>query len=69
MKGKRKHPMEILWICMFVICMLLALLVTFNTGFKEAAPMYGCSGVCVLMYLWRHTLRKNEENKDNKKMQ
>jgi hypothetical protein len=54
---------------MFCICILLALLVTFNTGFKDAAPMYGCSGVCVLMYLWRQNLRKNEEKKDNKKMQ
>ncbi|MBQ5403131.1 MAG: hypothetical protein IIU11_02010 [Bacteroidales bacterium] len=55
--------MEILWICFFVLCLLLAVLITVKSGFSEALVMYICSGVSFLMFYWRRSLRKSEEKK------
>lgn len=60
-KQQRKNPMEVLWVCMAVICLVVAVLRTISFGFNDGMVMYIASVVCVLMFLWRRALRKNEE--------
>jgi 4-hydroxybenzoate polyprenyltransferase len=69
MKKQRKHPMEILWICMALMCMIIAIIRTVKFGIDEAKAMYVFSILSALMYLWRRHLRKKEEEKDDTKKQ
>ncbi|MCR5454316.1 MAG: hypothetical protein K6F33_04960 [Bacteroidales bacterium] len=62
-KKQRKHPMEILWICMTIMCMIIAIIRNVKFGFDEAKTMYIFSVLSALMYLWRRYLRKKEEEK------
>lgn len=66
---RRKHPMEILWICMSVMCLIIAIIRHVKFGFDEATAMYVFSVISVLMYLWRRHLRQKEENDDADKQQ
>lgn len=64
MKPKvKKSPMEVLWVCMAVMCLIIAIIRTINFGFQEGIVMYSASAVCVLMFLWRRSIRRNEEKK------
>ncbi|MBQ4408684.1 MAG: hypothetical protein II852_16935 [Bacteroidales bacterium] len=69
MKKQRKHPMEILWICMSAMCLIIAIIRHVRYGFDEATAMYVFSVISVLMYLWRRHLRQKEEKEDNGKLQ
>lgn len=63
MKPKmKKSPMEVLWICMAVMCLILAIIRTISISFNEGIVMYIGSALCVLMFLWRRSLRKRDEN-------
>lgn len=64
MEKKRKHPMEILWICMAIFCLAYAILRNIKFGFEEAKMMYLFSALSVIMLLWRRHLRKKEEEKN-----
>ncbi len=55
--------MEVLWVCMAVMCLIIAIIRTINFGFNEGVVMYSASAVCVLMFLWRRSIRRNEEKK------
>ncbi|MBO4373142.1 MAG: hypothetical protein J5826_09440 [Bacteroidales bacterium] len=54
--------MEVLWVCMAVMCLIIAILRTISISFNEGIVMYAGSAVCVLMFLWRRSLRKRDEN-------
>jgi len=69
MKKQRKHPMEILWICMSAMCLIIAIIRNVKFGFDEAKAMYIFSAISVLMYLWRRHLRQKEEQDNNDKQQ
>ncbi len=69
MKKQRKHPMEILWICMGIMCLIIAIIRNVRYGFGEAQAMYVFAALSALMFLWRRHLRKNEEEKDGKDKQ
>ncbi|MBO7598815.1 MAG: hypothetical protein J6T70_17395 [Bacteroidales bacterium] len=63
MKPKmKKSPMEVLWICMAVMCLIIAIIRTISISFNEGIVMYTGSALCVLMFLWRRSLRKRDEN-------
>ncbi len=63
MKPKmKKSPMEVLWICMAVMCLIIAIIRTISISFNEGIVMYIGSALCVLMFLWRRSLRKRDEN-------
>lgn len=63
MKPKnKKSPMEVLWVCMAVMCLFIAIMRTISISFNEGIVMYAGSAVCVLMFLWRRSLRKRDEN-------
>lgn len=63
LKNKHKrHPMEILWMCFALLCLLAAINVHVHKGIGDAASMYGCTVLAIMMYLWRRSLRKKEEN-------
>lgn len=62
--------MEILWICFALVCLLMAINVNIHSGFRDAATMYGCMVLSFMMYLWRRSIRRKEEEGENgKKMQ
>lgn len=64
MENKQKrHPMEVLWLCMAVMCLIIAVIRTVKLSFEEGTVMYIGSALCVLMFLWRRNIRKNEENR------
>lgn len=63
------HAMEILWICMGILCLVVGINRTVNLGFGEAWPMFGFAAACALFYLWRRSLRKKDQDNDGKKMQ
>ena len=64
MKPKvKKNPMEVLWVCMAVMCLIIAIIRTINFRFDEGIVMYAASAACVLMFLWRRSIRRNEEKK------
>ena len=69
MRPQRKHPMEILWTCMGLMCLIIAIIRNVRYGFGEAQTMYIFSALSALMYLWRRHLRKKEEEKDVDKKQ
>ncbi|MBR3713158.1 MAG: hypothetical protein IKM98_08165 [Bacteroidales bacterium] len=69
MKKQRKHPMEILWICMSAMCLIIAIIRNVKFGFDEAKAMYVFSVISALMFLWRRHLRRKEEQEDNDKKQ
>lgn len=60
-------PRELLWIAFCVVCLVVAIIRTVKYGFNEGVAMYCFSGVSLLMYLWRRSLRKSEEQDDGKK--
>lgn len=66
MKKNRKHPMEILWICMGLMCLIIAIIRNVRYGFGEAQAMYIFAILSALMFLWRRHLRKKEEQDENK---
>lgn len=66
-KGNKK-PMEVLWACMCVVCLVVAIVRTVKFGIDQGIPMYCFSGISLLMFFWRRSLRRQEE-KDDEKMQ
>ena len=64
-KKQRKHPMEILWICMAAMCLIIAIIRNVNFGLDEAKAMYVFAALSALMFLWRRHLRKKEEEKED----
>ena len=67
MKKTRKHPMEILWKCMSVVCLAIAIIRNVKYGYDEATAMYAFAAISALMFLWRRHLRqKMEQDTTNK---
>ena len=62
-KKQKRNPMEVLWLCMAVMCLIIAVIRTVKISLEEGTAMYIGSALCVLMFLWRRSLRKNEENR------
>ncbi len=62
-KKQKRNPMEVLWLCMAVMCLIIAVIRTVKFCFEEGTAMYIGSALCVLMFLWRRNIRKNEENR------
>ena len=62
-KKQKRNPMEVLWLCMAVMCLIIAVIRTVKISLEEGTAMYIGSALCVLMFLWRRNLRKNEENR------
>ena len=69
MKKQRKHPMEILWICTGIMCLIIAIIRNVRYGFNEATAMYAFAVISALMFLWRRHLRQKEEEDDDEKKQ
>ncbi len=60
------HAMEILWICMGILCLVIGVNRNVVYGLDDAWPMYGFAALCGLFYLWRRSLRKKEESNSEK---
>ncbi|MCQ2973384.1 MAG: hypothetical protein MJ211_01085 [Bacteroidales bacterium] len=61
---QKRNPMEILWICMSILCFIIGICRTIKFGINEGAIMLISSIICILMFLWRRSIRKNEEKND-----
>ncbi|MBQ5452996.1 MAG: hypothetical protein IIU03_04460 [Bacteroidales bacterium] len=59
---EKRGAMEILWLCMGVLCLIIAIASSVENGLKNAGTMFVCSGVCFMMFSWRQHLRKNRKD-------
>lgn len=62
MNRNKRNPMEYVWMGSAVLCLIIAVLRTIEIGFSEGLPMFLMTALCVVMYMWRKSLRKKEEN-------
>ncbi len=57
--------MEHVWFFVTVVTFAFFVYATIKQGFEKSYIMLILSGISFLMYLWRKTLRKKEENENN----
>ncbi|MBQ3658270.1 MAG: hypothetical protein II956_15730 [Bacteroidales bacterium] len=59
---EKRDAMEILWFCIGVLALIIAISSAVQNGIQNAGGMFICSGVCFMMFSWRQHLRKNRKD-------
>ncbi len=64
MTKKKILLMEHIWLFLTVLLAVMFIYQTFQTGFSQSYVTLLLTAASALMYLWRHNLRKKEEQKE-----
>lgn len=58
---KLNNMMEIVWVLVFILCLVISIKQTMLHGFKDSILFYAITILALLMYAIRRYMRKNQQ--------
>ncbi|NBC82072.1 MAG: hypothetical protein GVY19_01695 [Bacteroidetes bacterium] len=58
---KLNNLMEVVWFAVFILCLVIAIKQTIETGFIDSLLFYAITLLSLIMYFLRRFIRKNKQ--------